>query len=445
MMKRTLAMAIAGLAGGAALLMAGALGSPESGPGDRAAVADIGATPSGEPRLPAGASMTDLISSLQTRLENVPGDHVSWATLGLAYVQQAKVTVDPSYYPRADGVLAKSLEIDDTDNFLAYAGLSALASARHDFAKARSLAEEGLAINPYSALLYGALSDAQLQLGNYDQAFAAIQRMVDLSPDTTSLSRASYAWELRGDIDQARALMERALNDAPTPADRAFALVQLGGLSFDQGDANVALAYYIAALGAFPNDVAALAGKAKAEAALGQVETAVSDYASVVDRAPEPGYIIEYARLLESLGRTDEADEQHRVFEATQVLFEASGVEPDASATLYYADRGDSERALADAQQGIATRPFVVMYDARAWALHLSGRDQEAIASIDQALGLGTRSALFHFHAGMIARSLGDLDRARTELTTALSINPVFDPISAPVARQTLAALSAAA
>jgi tetratricopeptide (TPR) repeat protein len=442
-MKRTLVIAIAGLAAGGALFVAGALGSTNSDRNEAAVVADIGPAPTGEPRLPAGGSLADLISSLQTRLEAVPGDHVSWATLGLAYVQQAKVTVDPSYYPRADGALAQSLQIDTSDNFLAYAGLSALASARHDFAQARTLAKQGLEINPYSALLYGALSDAELQLGNYDGAFAAIQRMVDLRPDTTSLSRASYAWELRGDVQQATALMERALNDAPTAADRAFALVQLGGLSFDQGDVNGSLRHYRAALDAFPDDVAALAGKARAEAALGQVETAMTDYASVVERAPEPGYIIEYARLLESLGRREMADEQHRVFDATQVLFAANGVEPDASATLYYADRGDSERALDDAEQGITTRPFVVMYDARAWALHKAGRNQEALESIDRAMALGTRSALFHFHAGMIAEALGDLDRARTELTTALAINPSFDPISARVASDTLATLPA--
>ena len=40
----------------------------------------------------------------------------------------------PTYYPKADGALAESLALDDDDNFLVYAGLSALASARHDFA-----------------------------------------------------------------------------------------------------------------------------------------------------------------------------------------------------------------------------------------------------------------------------------------------------------------------
>jgi tetratricopeptide (TPR) repeat protein len=444
MMKRTLVIVATGLAAGAALFLATAIGGADPGDDQATAVSPIAVTGDAEPHIPASGSLDDLIASLQTRLQNLPTDHVSWATLGLAYVQQAKLTVDPTYYPKADGALAKSLEIDDDDNFLAYAGLSALASARHDFALARTQAQRGLEINPYSAILYGALSDAELQMGNYDQAFAAVQKMVDLSPDAASLARASYTWELRGDTDRARALMQRALDDAPTPADSAFALVQLGGLAFEEGDANGALQRYNAALSAFPADVAALAGKAKSEAALGQTQTAIDDYETLVERAPEPSYIIEYGRLLESAGRHDEAQQQYTVFAATQQLFAANGVEPDASATLFYADQGDSVKALDDAQAGIERRPFVVMYDAQAWALHMAGRDDEALVAIDRAMELGTKSALFHFHAGMIANSLGDIERARSELTAALTINPAFDPLSSVVAAQTLASLPAA-
>lgn len=442
--RRTVAMVATGVAVGVALFATAAFGPTRSGSLPSAAVlADGGVAAAGEPRLPVGASLDDMIASLQQRLEAVPTDQVSWATLGLAYVQQAKVTVDPTYYPKADGALARSLEIDAADNFLAYAGLSALASARHDFRAAETYARQGLDINDFSPILWGALSDAQLQLGQYDDAFDSVQRMVDLRPDATSLSRASYTWELRGDIDRARSLMQRALDDAPTAADRAFALVHLAGIDFDQGNPSAALDGYNQALAASPDDVAALAGKARAEAALGQIDTAIDHYDQVVARAPEPGYVVEYARLLESVGRTDDAAAQYAVFDATQALFAANGVEPDATATLADAERGDVDAALADAQRGIDSRPFLDMYDAQAWALHHAGRDDEALAAIDRALVLGTRNALFHYHAGMIAMALGDTDRALTELRTALDINPTFDPLSAPIAADALRHLEA--
>ena len=443
MKKRTLVLSGIGL--GALLFTAGAFGvvrSRDHSDAPSFAVAAPGAASS--LAHVSGATLDQTIKGLQDHLKATPGDYVSWSTLGLEYVQQAKVTVNSDFYPLAEGVLKKSLTIDDADNFLAYAGLAALANARHDFAGAKTYAKEGLAINSYSAILYGALSDAETQLGDYPTAFADVQRMVELSPDTSSLSRASYTWELRGDNERAKTLMQQALDDAPNGADRAFALYYLGELAFNAGDANTALGDYRSALEASPGDSAALAGKAKAEAALGQTLTALDDYATVVQKTPEPGYLLEYGELLDSLGRTTEAATQYAVFETTQTLFEANGVEPDSTATLFYADHGNPAKALANAEKGIATRPFLVMYDAYAWALHKNGRDAEALTAIDRALATGLRNATFHYHKGMIELSLGNTDAASEELSTALKINPDFSPLGVPIATAQLAKLGTA-
>ena len=56
---------------------------------------------------PAASSLDDAIGSLQTRLRVEPADWRALASLGLAYVQQARVTADPSYYPKAQGVLKR--------------------------------------------------------------------------------------------------------------------------------------------------------------------------------------------------------------------------------------------------------------------------------------------------------------------------------------------------
>jgi tetratricopeptide (TPR) repeat protein len=386
----------------------------------------------------AGGSIDQTIMQLQEHLTRVPKDYPSWASLGLAYVQQAKITVNSDYYPKGQGALDTSLAINDDDNFLAYAGLSALASARHDFSAAESFARKGLARNASSPVLYGALGDALVQLGRYSEADEAISKMASLRPDTSSFARQSYLHELRGDIDGARSLMQQALNVAPTSADKAFALFYLGELDFNAGDANAALDRYREALAASPTDIQALAGKAKAEAALGQHLTAIDDYTAVVARAPEPGLVLEFGEFLQSTGRVADAKAQYDIVEATQRLFEANGVEPDATPTLFAADHGLPASALANAEKGIKTRPFVVMQDAYAWALHVNGRHAEALASLQPALQLGSRSALLHYHAGMIHLSLGHRDLAQAELLTALSINPFFHPLAAPIATQTL-------
>jgi tetratricopeptide (TPR) repeat protein len=235
--------------------------------------------------------------------------------------------------------------------------------------------------------------------------------------------------------------MQRALDDAPNPADRAFAMVQLGELAFNGGDAGAALDHYVGALAVSPDDPAALAGKARALAALGQTETALSTYAALVERAPEPTYLLEYGELLDSLGRTSDAAVQYEIFTVTQQLFADNGVQPDHVLALYHADHGDPIVALDAAEHAVAANPFLTVHDAHAWALHVNGRHEEARAAVDRALSLGYRNARFHFHAGMISLARGDDERARNELTTALEINPHFNPIEADVARSTLVAL----
>jgi len=391
---------------------------------------------------PPADTLDGLIEQLQTRLEVVPNDHVAWSTLGIAYVQQARVTADPSLYPRAEGALDESLMVEPDDNFLALAGLSSLASARHDFVLAEDYAERGLEINEFSAILWGALSDAQVQLGEYDAAAASVERMLGLSPDASSYSRSSYLAQLNGQTDLAISQMRQALQQAGTPTDRAFALTVLGEIEFNRGQPGPALDLYNEARAQAPQDTTALAGKARSEAALGQIQTALDSYAALVEQAPEPSYLIAYGELLESVGRTAEADAQYEVVGAVQTLFEANGVESDASPVLFLADHDEPERALAEAERAIAVRPFLAMHDAHAWALHRNGRDDEALVAIGKALELDTPDALFLFHSGEIKRALGDLDGARADLERALEINPFFDPLDVPIAEASLAELT---
>jgi tetratricopeptide (TPR) repeat protein len=389
-----------------------------------------------------GASLDSMISGLEKRVEAAPGDYVSSATLGLAYVQQARITINPYFYPRAQAALDKSLATNEADNFLGYAGRSALAAARHDFPEALKQATRGLEINPYSALLYGALSDAQIQLGQYDAAFTSVQRMVDLSPDTASLTRASYTWELRGNTTRATELMQRALEDAPSGADRTFALHHLAQLSFDAGDPSRALELELRALAASPDDPAARFGRAQAEFALGQVETALDHFKVLVVASPEPSYLMTYGALLDSLGRTGEAALQYSIVEATSKLFAAQGVLPDADAVLNDVRTGGVDKAVSDAERALPTRPFLALRDAYAWALHSAGRDAEALVQSDLALSLGTRNALYEYHAGMIRLALGDSTGGQAHLRVALAINPYFDPVAAAMAKDRLATLA---
>ncbi|WP_328581311.1 tetratricopeptide repeat protein [Streptomyces sp. NBC_00370] len=439
--RRTLPAAAVTVALGVGLFVAGGIGLAPRDAGRHGS----GISPRTEAAGPAtGADpLSAGITTLQNHLRHTPTDAVGLATLGLDYVQQAKTTADPTYYPKAEAALKRSLKLAPADNFTAMGGMGALEAGRHRFSQALDWARRAVAVNPYNSSLYGTLADAYTQLGRYSEAADAVQKMVDLKPGAPSLSRASYVAELRGDTKTARTDMRRALQDAAGPADQAFARYYLSELAFNQGDPATALDEAEAGLRAAPSYTPLLQARARAEAALGRTKAAVADLGRAVQRVPLPEYVLQLGELHQSLGHPREAAQQFQVFRAEQKLLTDNGVALDADAALFEADHGNPGRALTIARQGLKSRPFLDSHDALAWALHVNGQDDEALAESDRALTLGTRNALFHYHRAMIQRALGNTSAARDGLKQALAVNPHFSPLHAPKAHAALTALTA--
>ena len=397
-----------------------------------------------QPPAAATDQLTLSIQRTQAHLRDVPQDWQGWATLGLDYVEQAKISVDPTYYPKAAAALQRSLQLDTNDNFVAMAGQAALAAARHDFHGALRWSQRGLAIDPHNAVLYGALCDALTQLGDYPAAQSAAHTMELLRPGSDAEARLSYAAELRGDVGAARAFMQQALDDAVSPSDVAFARYYLSEIALSAGDARAALSDAEAGLAAAPTSAMLLEGRAKAELALGLRPAALRDLARAVEAVPQPAYVVEYAELLQSLGDQRGADEQFAVFRAEERLFRANGVTLDTDEALFEADHGSAAVAVSVARAGLRTRPFLETWDAYAWALHVSGDDRAALAASNRALSTGVHNALFRYHRGVIEHALGADAAALRDLRAALAISPQFDPLRAPLARSLLARIDGA-
>jgi tetratricopeptide (TPR) repeat protein len=432
-----------------ALLAAGSLGLFGGGPGKDETASPIlgndpGAALAGHPVVLSG-SLQQAIASLQERLQDIPEDWASWATLGLAYVQEGRVTADPSYYPKAEGALRRSLKLQPDENFEAATGMGALAAARHDFTGALQWGEQARAINPYNGNVYGVIGDAQLELGRYDDAFATFQHMNDLKPDLASYARASYARELQGDVDGAESAMQLALGAAGTPEDRAFAASQLGDLAFNRGDLNGAEALYQRAAASAPEYEPPHAGLARVAWARGDVAGAIAQFSDVVARYPSTEYVIALGDLYAVAGRDPEAAAQYDTVRVEERLFAAAGVDVDLELALFDADHGNPVRAVDEAMAEWDKRHSIHVADALGWSLYRAGRADEALEYATFARKLGTRSALFAFHAGMIERATGDPAAARRDLREALEINPNFSILYAGTARRTLAALEGGA
>ncbi|MFD5825633.1 tetratricopeptide repeat protein [Lentzea sp. NPDC060358] len=393
----------------------------------------------GEPPVPAVAQQNQMhrvVHQLQQRLHAVPGDTSSWAQLGTSYVELARVTADPAYYAKAEGALKNA-----GGTGAAAIGFGTLANARHDFAAAREWAGKAIAALPSSAEAHGVLADALTQLGDDAGAEAAVQRMLDLKPNTASFARASFHLELHGDVEGARAAMQRALTAAATPEDIAFCRYRLGELAFDHNRLDEAAQHYEQGLAARGDDMTLTQGMAKVAAARGDVPAALEDYRRLTARAPLPQYLQEYAELLEAGGKAGEAAKQYEVLTEQQRLMESQGAFDDLAAALFAADRGDGAQALRHAETEWSRRQSVFVADAMAWALHMSGRDAEALGYADRAAALGWQNATFSYHRGMILAALGRVGEAQEALVQALRLNANFSPLQALKAGRKLAEL----
>jgi len=386
-------------------------------------------------------SLDGEIASLQQRLREIPDDWRGFAQLGLAYVAQARVTADPSWYPKAEGVLRRSLRLQPDENVDGALGIGALDLARHDFAAALREGSRASDLNPYSADAYGVIGDALLELGRYDRAFEAFQTMVDTRPDLASYARVAYARELVGDVPGAERAMRMAFDAAGTPSDSAWTAYQLGELAFGSGDVGSARGWYARGLNTDPAYVPNLAGLAKVAWARGDDELAIARFTEVVARYPSAEFVGALADLYRATGKPALADRQEAVVAAMHDLATANGVNVDMELALFDADHGDPEGALAAARAEWARRQSVHVADAYAWALYANGRYQRASTFAERALALGTRSALILFHAGMIRLELGDEVGARRYLSDAVATNPNFSILHAADASRVLARL----
>lgn len=416
-----------------ALLAAGAaFGGPSGAPTTE--------TPAAAARpAPAAAGLSASIAALQNDLRRVPNNDRAWAQLGAAYVQQARLTADPGAYTRADGAFAESLRLRPTANDAALSGQASLAAARHEFSRAVELSDAALVLNAYSPAAMATKVDGLVELGRYEAARTVLERLLTLRPGVDSFSRASYAYELQGDVDSARGALQRALDVAAAPSDRAFAFYYLGELAWNTGDIDAAATAYDAAIAADPAYVPPLTGRAKVEALRGNVEKALADYRAAILQQPQPATLVELGELLEAQGRVAEAQQQYAVVRATQQLYAASGQVVDAELALFEADHGDAAKAVELAARAHAARPdSIVAQDSYAWALHAAGRNAEALPLARAAVRTGLKSATFRYHLGAIEAGLGDRTAARSDLQAALALNPGWNPLQAPKARALL-------
>lgn len=377
------------------------------------------------------------IEEAQTAIEKSPNAAKGYNALAIAYIHAARETGDFSLNSKAEAALDRALEIEP-ENLNSQKLKTSLMLTFHRFSEALEAARKLQAKSRQDAFLYGALTDANVELGNYKEAIDAAQNMVDLRPNMESYARVSYVRSLHGDAKGAIDAMQFAAKIAD-PIDKesqAWCLVHLGDEYFKIGNYVEAENQYDTALKVLPNYHFALAGKGRARAAQNDFEAAVNFLTESNNRVPNTENVILLGDFYTKIGKQDEAKKQ---YELAQFIEQQFGNIDQRRLALLWADQDTKlDEALAIAAREHEARKDIFTADIYAWCLYKKGQFQEAKNAINEAMRLKTKDARIFYHAGMIEKSLGNKKAAKDYLQKALQTNAAFDVLQAENAKKAL-------
>ena len=374
-------------------------------------------------------------------IEKNPKDFEAYNALALALSRRARETSDVKFYTQAEGALQKSFEVAP-DNFDGQRIHVWLLLGKHEFAAALDAAKKLNQKMPDDVMLYGFLTDANVELGNYKDAETAAQWMLDLKPgNTPGLTRAAYLRELYGDIDGSLELMNMAYQSTPPgeTEDGAWIVTQMAHLNLAIGKIDKAEKLSLQALVMFPGYHYALGNLAKVRIQQKRYDEAVELLKQRYEAAPHAENLYDLAQALQLAGKTNDANKAFAEFERKSLLESNRGDNSNHELIFYYADyAGQPTRALEVAQREIARRHDVFTLDSYAWALYRNGQYADARKQIESALAVGIRDAKIFRHAGEIALKSGDKGAAERYLRASAELNSV----GSEQARITLASIA---
>jgi len=371
-------------------------------------------------------------------INKLPDSPMGYDQLAIIYIKRARQTGNFPLNANALTSINKALEISPNDENSRKLKASLLLSY-HKFDEALALGKELEQASPDDAFVYGILTDANFELGNYDEAVAAAQKMVDTRPNSASYARVAHLRSFYGDTKGSMEMFKLAARTAD-PADteaQSWCLTQLGDEYWKYGKYTDANRTYDEALSILPNYYLALVSKGRNLASQNKLNEAAAILTAATNRVPNVEATILLGNIYQKLGDTEKARHQYDLVEIIEAKL---GVNNDQKRlALLWADQETNlDEALEITTRESQMRKDILTADAYAWTLFKNGSLVDAKAATTNAMHLKTNDARTIYHAGMIEKGLGQKQEARRLLSEALRLNPGFDLLQADNARTAL-------
>lgn len=346
---------------------------------------------------------------IQTKPENLHYQNL----LAGAYIQKMRETTDFGYLDRASQIVGNVISADSS-NYEALRLRSEIELERHHFKQVAEYSRQLMNISANDPWNWGTLGDALVEMGDYDGAAEAYQKMVVLRPDLASYNRAAWFRFLSGDMPGAIEIMQKAINaGSPSSENTAWCLVELGHLYLKNGQPDQAENAYQASVRVFPGYHPGYAGMGRAQAAKGEFKAAIASYEKAQASTPLPDYAAALYDLYTIQKDTKNARKQLEMIDVIDQINKNNGEATNRNVALIFADHDwHLDRALQLATAELDVRKDIYSYDALAWALYKNQKFAEADRAMAKALKMGTPEPAFYYHAEQIALANGKTKEA---------------------------------
>jgi tetratricopeptide (TPR) repeat protein len=317
------------------------------------------------------------------------------------YIYEARVSGEhPHYYGAAlktlNEVLRNKSNLNKDQQFTALFYKSTVQLSQHKFAEALETGNTALKLNDLNAGIYGVLVDANVELGNYADAIALCDKMVEIRPDLRSYSRQSYIREIHGDVMGSKRAMLNAINaGAPYSEYKCWSLCTLGGIYESEGELDSANICYQYATQERENYPFGIAGMARVMRKKGETQEAITLYKKALEVLPEIGFNIELAGIY----KEQNADEKvAKMAAAIAEMFEEDIASGHNMALEYAAFESnfnqDYKKALKYAEKEAEVRPKNIDVNKALASIHYKlGNTKDALRFIQIACATGKKDA----------------------------------------------------
>ncbi len=333
------------------------------------------------------------VEELNQKIAKQSNDVKSRLQIAVIYMSEARITGEhPYYYPAItkilDGVLAM-----DSKNFEALVYKASVKMSQHQFGEAKEIAEKARIINPDNAYVYGVLVDANVELGNYEEAVKVSDKMQALKPSLESYSRASYLREIYGDYPGAIEAMKMAVQAGlPGSEPYCWSKKTLAHLYEKTGKWNEAEKQYQDILAIRSSYAFAIEGLAKVEKARKNFPKALDLLKQASDIMPEFSFHEEMADIYQLQGESQKAKDKYLEVITMLSEDEKSGHTVSLELCRVYSKAGMYDQAIEQGMKEYQLRPLNIdVNQTLAWATFKKNETEKAREYIKEALKTGSK------------------------------------------------------